>query len=67
MFEHRQSDASVLVLMVPPVHCVERVESYKYLGFVLHATKSNDIWGILFGGSCHKGNACYATSFDRIF
>ncbi|KAL3137089.1 hypothetical protein ABBQ32_006674 [Trebouxia sp. C0010 RCD-2024] len=38
---------------------VERVESYKYLGFVLHAT-SNDIWDDLSGGSCQEGDVCHA-------
>jgi len=37
VFEHRQTDAPSFVLNDA---VVERVESYKYLGFVLHATKA---------------------------
>ena len=37
MFEHRQSDVSDFVLNGA---VAERVESYKHLGFVLHATKA---------------------------
>ena len=37
VFEHRQSDVPDFVLNGA---VVERVESYKYLGFVVHATKA---------------------------
>lgn len=37
-----------------------RVKSYKYLGVVLHATQSNDIWDNVSGGRCQGGDVCMA-------